>query len=169
MSELIVFVRKMKLEDAEQVSRVIREIMLDSWERYEKNYYPRRALEFDISRHSPEKYRESLEVETSFTFVAEEKGRIIGVASGGIIGDSGLAKLDSIGVHPNQQRKGIGKALLKEVVNYCKTKGCHKITLYTLPILIPAMNLYLRLGFVPEAHLRKEWWAVDFLKMSKWL
>jgi ribosomal protein S18 acetylase RimI-like enzyme len=163
------FIRKMKLEDAEQISRVTREIMLDNWDRYEKDYYPRRAFEFDISRHSAEKYRESLMDKTSFTLVAEEKGKIVGVATGALFGDSGLARLNWIGVYPNQQKKGIGKTLLMEVVNYCITKGCHKITLYTMPNLIPAMNLYLRFGFVPEAYLHKEWWAVDFLKMSKWL
>jgi hypothetical protein len=34
---------------------------------------------------------------------------------------------------------------------------------------MPAVNLYMRLGFVPEAYLRREWWEVDFLKMSLWL
>ncbi len=36
-------------------------------------------------------------------------------------------------------------------------------------MLIPAINLYLKFGFVPEAFLRKEWWNVDFIKMSLWL
>ncbi|MFQ6068307.1 MAG: GNAT family N-acetyltransferase [Candidatus Bathyarchaeia archaeon] len=112
---------------------------------------------------------ESLKIETNFIFVAEEKNTVIGVAVGRIVGKSGLARLGWIGVHPSHQRKGTGKALLKEVIKYCRNQGCHKLTLYTLPVLIPALNLYLKLGFVPEAYLRKEWWNVDFIKMSKWL
>jgi len=81
----------------------------------------------------------------------------------------GLALLEWICVHPTHQGKGIGEAILKHFIEYCKQQKCHKITLYTLPVLIPALKLYLKLGFVPEAYLHKEWWGVDFIKMSKWL
>lgn len=101
--------------------------------------------------------------------VAEKNKAIVGIAFGEVVGESGLARLGWIGVHPKHQRQGIGKALLNEFVKKCKQKGCHKVTLYTLPVLIPAMNLYLKYGFVPEAYLRKEWWKVDFIKMSLWL
>ncbi|MCK4439716.1 GNAT family N-acetyltransferase [Candidatus Bathyarchaeota archaeon] len=70
---------------------------------------------------------------------------------------------------PTYQKDSIGKALLEKVIEHCRAEGCHKITLYTLPFLIPAINLYLKYGFVPEAYLHKEWWNVDFMKMSKWL
>jgi len=163
------FVRKMNPSDVEQASKITKEVMLDSWERYERNYYPREALDFDISRHSAENYKESLRIEERFAFVAEEEGRIVGVVMGRIVGESGLATLGWIGVHPTYQRRGIGKALLETIINHCEAKGCHKITLYTMPVLIPAVNLYLKLGFVPEAYLHKEWWKTDFIKMSKWL
>jgi len=145
------------------------EIMLDCWEKYEKDYYPKKALDFDISVHSPKYYQDSLKVETNFAFVVEEDNEIVGIANGRLVGKSGLARLGWIGVHPNHQNKRIGKALLKKVIEYCRAEGCHKITLYTTPVLIPAVNLYLKQGFVPEAYLRKEWWNVDFIKMSKWL
>jgi len=112
---------------------------------------------------------EALKVDTNFAYVAEEERTLLGTAAGRLFGKSGLARLGWIGVHPDHQRKGIGKALLKRVIRYCRDKGCHKLTLYTLPVLIPAVNLYLKLGFVPEAYLHKEWWNVDFIKMSKWL
>jgi len=165
----MVLVRKMQRGDAKQASKMTKEIMLDCWREYEKNYYPKKALDFDISVHSPKYYRDSLKLETNFTFVAEENGEIAGVANGRLVGESGLAILGWIGVHPTHQNRGIGKALLEKVIEHCRTEGCHKITLYTLPVLIPAVNLYLKHGFVPEAYLRKEWWNVDFIKMSKWL
>lgn len=163
----------MNVEDAEASAKVAVETMEDAWNRYEKDYYPRKALEFDISQHVPEKYIKGIEEPNDFYFVAEEKGKIVGVATGTILRAhekiGGLARLGWICVHPLHQGKGVGKALLNNVVEYCKKQRCHKLTLYTLPVLIPALNLYFKLGFVPEAYLRKEWWAVDFIKMSKWL
>ena len=163
------FIRKMEPSDAKQTSKMTKEIMLDCWEKYEKDYYPKKALDFDISVHSPKYYRDSLKVKTNFAFVAEENGEIVGIAMGRLVGESGLARLGWIGVHPTHQNTGIGKTLLEKVIEHCRSKGCHKITLYTLPVLIPAINLYLKYGFVPEAYLHKEWWNVDFTKMSKWL
>jgi len=162
-------IREMEPGDIRQASKITEEIMLDSWERHEKDYYPREALDFDISMDSAQNLVEYLKVETNFAYVAEEGKAILGTTKGRIFGKSGLARLGWIGVHPDYQRKGIGKALLKRVIKYCRDKGCHKLTLYTLPVLIPAVNLYLKLGFVPEAYLHKEWWNVDFIKMSKWL
>jgi GNAT superfamily N-acetyltransferase len=139
------------------------------WETLERSTYPRKALDFDLTGHSAEKYREDLKAALVFAYVAEDKGIILGVAMGRLVGESGLARLGWIGVHPHHQKKGIGTALLDSVVAYCTAKGCHKITLNTTPTLVPAINLYLKAGFVPEAYLRKEWWKVDFLRMSKWI
>jgi len=162
-------IRTMQIEDVGEAARVLRETMLDSWERYEKDYYPRKALEFDISQNSAESLKERLVNPENFGFVVEENRQIVATTFGRVIGESGLASLGWIGVHPFYQRKGVGKALLQRVIEYCKTKHCHKIILYTLPVLVPAMNLYLKCGFVPEAYLHKEWWKVDFIKMSLWL
>lgn len=166
-------IRRMESEDAEDVSRVSKASFEDSWNRYEKNYYPRKALEFDFSRTTPENYRKRIQEPNDFLFVVEENAEIVGAAIGGALRgnekEGGLALLSAIYIHPSHQRKGLGEALLNHVVEHCKQQKCHKITLYTLPVLIPALHLYLKLGFVPEAYLRKEWWDIDFLKMSKWL
>jgi len=159
----------MRIEDAEQAAEVLRETMLHSWEHYEKDYYPKQALEFDIAHNSTESLRERFANPENFGFVAEEDNKIVATAIGRVVGESGLAILGWIGVHPDYQRKGIGKALLQRVIEYCRAKRCHKIILYTLPVLMPAINLYLKCRFVPEAYLRKEWWRVDFIKMSLWL
>jgi ribosomal protein S18 acetylase RimI-like enzyme len=166
-------VRRMCLEDAEDAVSVFVASFEDSWNRYERNYYPRKALEFDFSRNTPENYKKRIQEPNDFLFVVEEKGKVAGAAIGGILRgnekEGGLALLSGICIHPLHQRKGLGETLLNHVSNYCKQQKCHKITLYTLPVLVPALNLYLKLGFVPEAYLRKEWWGIDFLKMSKWL
>jgi len=169
----MVVVREVKLEDAEESARVSAETMQDSWDRYERDYYPRKALEFDMSLHVSQNYRKMVQELNDFLFVAEENDKIVGVATGIVLRGhenvGGLARLGWICVSPSQQGKGIGKALPNHVLEYCKQQKCHKITLYTLPVLAPALNLYLKFGFVPEAYLHKEWWGIDFIKMSKWL
>ncbi|MFX1598327.1 MAG: GNAT family N-acetyltransferase, partial [Promethearchaeota archaeon] len=162
-------VREIKSKDVEEASLLFKKILVDSWERYEKDYYPRRALEFDLSWNSPENLKSELEDSSRFCFVAEENGKLIGMALGVVFGISGLARLGQLGVHPEHQRCGVGKALIKKVIDHCRAKDCHKVTLYTLPVLIPAINLYLKFGFISEAYLREEWWGVDFIKMSLWL
>jgi len=49
----MVSVRKMQRGDAKHASKMTKEIMLDCWRKYEKDYYPKKALDFDISVHSP--------------------------------------------------------------------------------------------------------------------
>jgi ribosomal protein S18 acetylase RimI-like enzyme len=162
-------VRIMVEKDAEQAYEITERIMVESWEEYEKGYYPREAVDFDISTHSGGHFASLIEADDGFAFVAEEEGRIVGVVAGKLFGVSGLARLGWLGVLPEFQGRGVGRQLLERAIADCRERGCHKITLYTLPVLIPAVNLYMKLGFVPEAFLRKEWWGVDFLKMSLWL
>ena len=92
-------IRGTRPEDAEEASKVLREAMLDSWERFERDYYPKQALEFDLAHNSPEYLRERLTNPLNFTFIAEEEGTIVGIAFGDIVGASGLARLGWIGVH----------------------------------------------------------------------
>jgi len=166
-------IRDLRVEDAPEAARVSAETMRDCWNRYERDYYPKKALEFDLSMLTSENYKKMIQESNSFLFVAEAKGKVVGVATGNLLRgnekEGGLARLCWICIHPSQQRKGVGKALLNHVIKFCRQQKCHKITLYTLPVLIPAINLYLKWGFVPKAYLRKEWWKVDFIKMSLWL
>jgi len=163
----------MSFEDVEDAIKASLASFQDTWNRYERNYYPRKALEFDFSRSTPGNYKKRIQEPNDFLFVVEENAKIVGVAVGGILRgnekEGGLALLSSICIHPLHQRKGLGEALLNHIVKYCKQQKCHKITLYTLPVLVPVLNLYLKLGFVPEAYFHREWWGIDFLKMSKWL
>jgi len=168
----VVTVRNMTSGDAEDAARVSAASFEDAWDRHEKDYYPRKALEFDRSRMTPESYRKRIQEPNGFAFVVED-AEIVGQASGEVLRgndvEGGLGLLSLICIHPAHQRRGLGEALLQHVVEHCRQEKCHKITLYCLPVLAPALRLYLKAGFVPEAYLRKEWWGVDFLKMSKWL
>ena len=165
----MVTIRKMELNNVEEASIISKEIILDTYERFLKGYYPLQAVEFDISTHSSQHYQDALKQPDRFLYVAEENDVIVGIILGRLIGESGLAKIGWLGVHPTHQRKGIGRQLLEKVIVHGQWKDCHKITLNTIQVLEPAITLYIKCGFVPEAYLYKEWWGVNFIKMSKWL
>lgn len=160
-------VRPLELNDLERASSLSTTIMLNLWDEHLRDYYPKRALRHDLVFHSRESYARILEDSHSFCFVAELGKDLVGVVVGRV--DGGVASIRWIGVHPSWRKRGIGRRLLTRAVEHCKKLGCHKVTLYTLPTIIPAMNLYLKSGFVPEAYLRKHWWGVDYVVMSKWV
>jgi ribosomal protein S18 acetylase RimI-like enzyme len=161
-------VRALEEPDIEETIRVMKEAWTDSYESLESDYYPREAHEFDMGLNTAERYTASMEYEYGFFFIAEADGRIAGSIRGEIIGKSGFAMIRNIAVHPDFHRNGIGQALMEHTLEYLKAKGCHKVSLNTMPVLLPAIGLYLKLGFVPEAYLAKQWWGVDFICMSKW-
>lgn len=153
----------------------MRHILRHTWEHYQEGSYPQRGLEFDLETHSPRFYSALVQAKDYYCFVAEAKeergtiGKLVGVALGRIAGASGFASLSWLGVHPQYQGKGIGEKLLRRVIAHCREIGCHKLSLHTLPALRPAIRLYLKMGFLPEAFLRRQWWGADFLLMSIWL
>jgi len=67
------------------------------------------------------------------SLVAEEKdGTVVGFVMGEIyIGEYGISKekatLDTIGVNPTYQSKGIGKQLIDEFIDHLRTLGVQKI------------------------------------------
>jgi RimJ/RimL family protein N-acetyltransferase len=140
----------------------------ESWERYEKEFYPEKLFEEELKRYSKETFSRFIEDKNSYAFVSVEKQGVIGLAIGRIQ-EGGISDLSWICTDPLFQRKGAGKELLSKVNEYCKGKGCHKIFAYTFPFLTPAVNFYLKSGFILEAYLRKHWYQLDFLIMSKWL
>ncbi|MFQ6106014.1 MAG: GNAT family N-acetyltransferase [Thermoplasmata archaeon] len=160
---------ELREKDAEEAAEVTRECMVDAWERWERDHYPREALEFDIRHHTAEEYRKHIDLPDGFVFVAKVDDKIVGVAQGRIVGKSGLAHLGWIGVAPEFRNRGIASELLEEVEEHVRGQGCHKMHLVTLPCLTDAVRLYFRRGWVPECNLKRHWWKVDFMAMSKWL
>ena len=139
-----------------------------SWEEFEKEIYPQNLFEEELKQYSDETMSRFLKSENSFAFVSVEKTELMGLAMGRVT-EGGLVDLSWICVDPMAQGKGTGKKLMNKVFKYAKSKGCHKVFAYTFPALAPTVSFYLRCGFVPEAYLRKHWYGLDFLMMSKLL
>ena len=84
-------------------------------------------------------------------FLVDSKGESIGTASAWFDehGEQSLGRVHWIAIVPMEQGKGLAKPLLKTVCNKLKELGHPKAHLTTQTVRIPAINLYLKFGFVP--------------------
>ena len=92
------------------------------------------------------------------TWWAELAGRprrdyVVAVADGAILGYAGLdvsgdvADVMTVATAPTQQRKGIGRLLLDDLVRRAAVQGCAALLLEVRADNAPARNLYERNGF----------------------
>lgn len=123
-------IRKFRIEDAEDVSKVIRDSIStgDLTDEAVKTL-KRRANPRTLIRTSG----------TTDYYVYEDNGDILG------IGGRFKNEVRTMYVSPRFQRKGIGSKILMEIVNSGRTKGYRLLFLYTHPT---AEKFYLNNGFV---------------------
>jgi GNAT superfamily N-acetyltransferase len=74
-------------------------------------------------------------------------GRVRGFVLARVHGSEGW--FGPLGVDPNLQGAGHGKALVERTISYLKRKGCTTIGLETMPRTYRNLGLYTRLGFKP--------------------
>ncbi len=119
MKKSAIKVRLMKADDFAAVVRIDEKVLKAS----RSEYY---RLKFETLVQSPEYLPTSL--------VAEENGgMVVGFVMGELyIGDYGItqkkATLDTIGVDPDYQHKGIGEQLFNEFMDHLKALGVQNIT-----------------------------------------
>ena len=65
-------------------------------------------------------------------------------------GEQNLCQLDSIVVHPDARRQGIGARLLRALLAWATQSGAHHFSLEVRAGNTPAIALYQRLGLRPE-------------------
>jgi putative acetyltransferase len=88
--------------------------------------------------------------EGSFAFVAEEDGRIVGHVqlSRAWVGPTPILAMGPIGVLPEHQRRGIGRALIEAAATEAGVRGEAAI------ILLGDPRLYPKFGFEPASRYR---------------
>ena len=77
--------------------------------------------------------------------------------------DPGEYYLDSLAVHPDYRRMGIGRALLEDSIKIGLSQGFIQITLVADAEMPHLINLYFSIGFVPADH--RHAFGTDFLRM----
>jgi len=91
-------------------------------------------------------------------WLAETNGRIIGSVA--IVGHSKVdAQIRWFLVHPDYRGLGIGKELLKKVLQFCKERKYKTIFLWTTSELMEAGHLYTRFGFSKTEEKTHEIWG----------
>jgi predicted N-acetyltransferase YhbS len=119
MNESTIRIRLMKAEDFNAVVRIDEKVLKVSRPEYYK-------LKFEKLVQSKDYVPTSL--------VAEEKdGTVVGFVMGELyIGEYGIsqerATLDTIGVDPDYQHKGVGEQLINEFMDHLKTLGVQKLS-----------------------------------------
>jgi len=78
--------------------------------------------------------------------VAESSGSLVGFAVGSLQPER-VAELESIAVAASARRAGIGRALCKAIVNWCRDQGATQVVLEVRATSAAAIALYVSLGF----------------------
>ena len=71
--------------------------------------------------------------------------------------------LDYVATHPNQQGRGLGRATCTAVSRYLVEQGCETVQLLTDDWRLPAIHLYLSMGYRPvmsRSDMPERWAAV---------
>lgn len=117
MNKNTIKIRLMQANDFVAVTRIDEKVLKASRPEYYK-------LKFEDLVQSTDRLPTSLVAE-------EEDGTVVGFVMGELfIGQYGISReatLDTIGVDPDYQYKGIGKQLLKEFMDHLKALGARKI------------------------------------------
>lgn len=154
------------LADMAGLSKMIRE---KSYEEIESSFYPRAIFANELLLYSQEILGKYIGTRDKFGMIAEEGGKIIGLAIGKLDLDTGVADLGWIGVAPDHRHRGIARALIEGACKKAKGAGCHKLIAYTMARLDSACAMYDRFGFIREAEMRRHWMKIDFVMYSRWL
>ena len=128
------------------------------------------AIENDCFSHpwSRRSLESELKNETSHFLVAVEDGKVIGYIGMSAVIDEGY--LFNAAVDSHYRKKGVGSALVRELVTWCQKHDFAFLTLEVRESNAPAIALYSRFGFVRVGE-RKNYYsdpAENALLMTKY-
>ncbi len=102
-----------------------------------------------------EQFRLGLEKKAFFVLGYEEQGMLVGYLAYSIVLDE--MEVLNLGVHPEFRRKGIGKALMLDLMQRCREMNVKRGLLDVKESNAPAIGLYESLGFV-QVGVRKNYY-----------
>lgn len=112
------------------------------------------AAAFEDDTWTPQTVRERLTVEASVraVYVAARGNQIGATASARYLPDRypGMGYLHWVAAHPQYQGRGLGRMVTLAALGHFRRSGCAGAVLETDDHRLPAIRLYLSLGFVPQ-------------------
>jgi GNAT superfamily N-acetyltransferase len=107
---------------------------------------------YDVERFRNEFGEDLQSMERRCLFLIDQLGKEIGTATSWYEEDANgmWARLHWIAISPEFQGRGLARPLLSAVLNLSRELGFSRALLYTETVRIPAIKLYLDLGFVPN-------------------
>ena len=97
-------------------------------------------------RYTPARLRAQLEDPDHAWRIASRAGKKVGFAHASF--DAGAGKLDKLYVHPDHQRRGIGRALLADIQVLARNRAATRLCLQVNRGNTAALQAYRRYGFV---------------------
>ena len=83
--------------------------------------------------------------------VASRVGRIFAATFASVeAGVEGVGRVDFVAARPEARGKGLARAVCSAVVRYLVGRGCRAVVLYTDDWRLPAIGLYISMGFEPR-------------------
>jgi ribosomal protein S18 acetylase RimI-like enzyme len=161
--------RNARKDDTSSISELSVLIRNRSYQETEKSFYLRELFEGELQLYSPEVLGKYIGSPDKFAKVADDGGKIIGLAIGKLDHDTGVTDLGWIGVAPEYRHRGTARSLIDAVCSDAKKSGCHKLIAYTMARLDSACAMYERCGFTREAEMTRHWLKIDFVMYSRWL
>lgn len=120
---------------------------------------------------SKQSFEDELKNNLALYLVAKVDGKAVGYIGAWKIFDEG--HITNVAVHPDFRGRGIGKALISELLYLCEKDGILSFTLEVRESNIVAQNLYKSFGFVEEGK-RKAYYSdnnedaiIMWLKVTK--
>jgi N-acetylglutamate synthase-like GNAT family acetyltransferase len=108
-----------------------------------EKYFWMEPIDFEVLQH-PDEYIIS---HGGFILMALEDEQVVGTVALKFV-KQGVYEFTKMAVDENLHGKKIGQTLAEVAIAKCKAKAATSIILYSSTKLVPAINLYLKLGFV---------------------
>lgn len=156
------FMEHIRLTEAKQKKYPLQNRIMDELKQNVEiiNYEPKHAKEFyNLNAEWLEKYfyvepydqkvlsnpQQFIIDKGGYIFFAKYNNEIVGTVA--LINQSSFFELSKMAVSPKYQGLKIGKQLMNHCIDFAKQQNWESITLYSHRKLIPAINLYKKIGF----------------------
>ena len=130
---------------------------LDLFDQLDRFQSPWRVFEprANLAEEAGARYRAALDSAEARLMVAEQDGRIIGMAHGHLLAISSISdeivlEVENVVVAPSHQRRGVASALVLALAEFARSRGVRRLALKTYAQNEDAMRFWESIGFGPR-------------------